>query len=343
MSFLKLDKDEGRSFDLGSMEDDIFIDKSSIGENEDQCLKWNVLAAGRKNKTIKKLLINLANTGYFLVGHDVNTGISHYHKLVNYSEYLTYFDKTRNVKCYNGVFYSLDMPLFQSSQKFENRLFVLFSSIADFPLNANISRRTFFLNWSKIQNYLPTNTYILRIADLGGIIASFYSNNNFDKNFETRIQNLLKYISDAYCISRENIVLYGGSKGGTGALLHGILGEYSTVAVDPIVSDEFYLQRNDMHYIEGCFPEYKEEKFRKILSMRKNIPYINIVTSEISEQYQYISSIFKGRNDVSVHIINHPEIKHHPDVGRMSLCLTTTLINSIFYRIKEQKVIHTLY
>ena len=47
-------------------------------------------------------------------------------------------------------------------------------------------------------------------------------------------------------LNKKNIILFGANKGGTGALLQGIIGKYHTVVVDPIVLDEFFVKnRND--------------------------------------------------------------------------------------------------
>ena len=272
------------------------------------------------------------------------TGRSIYHKLDDYDNFSSFFDKNRNVHHYNGVYYSLETPVCCSiKSNTKPRLFVLFSSIADFPLNADVARRTFFLNWPKVANFLPSNTYILRIADLGGIVSSFYSNNNYCTDFEDRIQNLLKYIISKIGVDKTSVLLYGVSKGGTGALLHSLIGKYSCLAVDPIVSDEFYLNRNDQHYVKNVFPETKDQKFQRCLLNNDYAPYINIITSEKSEQFKYISSLLKDRNDILIHQMNHPNIKHHPDVGKWSLCLATTLINSFFYKLHDNGAVKTIY
>ncbi len=311
---------------------EIKIDKSKIGNNTNECYQHNILAVARKYQSVKQFVIELANHGFFLVDHDVEKGISTFKKLNNYEEFIQNFHD-ENVKLWNNTYYTLETPVVEDS-KTSYRMLVVFSSIADFPLNASIKRRSFFRNWDKVKNYIPKNTYILRIADIGGVLGSFYLNSNFDPDFEAKIQNIIKKIANDLFIDKNNIVLFGGSKGATGALYHGITGKYATVAVDPIVSDKYYIEKmNDLHFVEGCFPVSKEKKFNDLLKKNNNLTNINIITSKNSQQFEFIHNIFYNRNDINHFVFTNYNIKTHPDVGRNVLTFSTTLINSIFYHI----------
>lgn len=328
---LKLSRDNiEHEIVLNFQEQEIHIDKSQIGTNEEECFKHNVLAVARKYKFIKKLVVDLANHGFFLVEHDSKQGISIFRKLDDYEKFLSAFNNPE-IKLWNNTYYTLEKPLV-SDEKTSYRMLVIFSSIADFPLNASIFRRSFFKNWGKVQNFIPKNTYVLRIADIGGVLGSFYLNSNFDHFFEDKIQSLIKKISEDLSINKNDIVLFGTSKGATGALYHGILGKYSTVAVDPIVSDEYYInEMNDLHFVEGAFPVSKEDKFNTIIDKNENLKNINIITSKNSQQFVFIDSLFCNRSDINYFVFTNPYIKTHPDVGPNTLVFSTTLINSIFY------------
>lgn len=328
---LKLTRDNiDREIVLNFQNQEIHIDKSKIGNNKEECFKHNVLAVARKYKFIKKMVIDLANHGFFLVEHDTKQGISIFRKLDDYEKFLPSFNNPE-VKLWNNTYYTLEKALF-SDEKTSYRMLVIFSSIADFPLNASIFRRSFFKNWEKVQNFIPKNTYILRIADIGGVLGSFYLNSNFDHFFEDKIQNLIKKISEDLNIDKSNIILFGTSKGATGALYHGILGKYSSVAVDPIVSDEYYInEMKDLHFVSGCFPYSKEEKFIKLFNKNSKLENINIITSKNSQQFEFIDSLVHKRNDINYFVFTNPYIKTHPDVGPNTIVFSTTLINSIFY------------
>ena len=321
--------------------EEVYIDKSKIG-NKDECFKHNVLAVARKYKFIKKFVIDLANHGFFLVEHDIKKGISIFRKLDDYKKFCQSF-KNPEIKLWNNTYYTLDTPVI-NDKKINCRMLVIFSSIADFPLNASIFRRSFFKNWDKVQNYIPRNTYVLRIADIGGVLGSFYLNSNFDHFFESKIQNIIKKISEDFSINKNNIVLFGTSKGATGALYHGIIGKYPTVAVDPIVSDEYYINNmNDLHFVEGAFPVSKEDKFNAIFDKNKDLKNINIITSRNSQQFKFIYNLVRERNDISFYIFTNSQITTHSDVGPNTLIFSTTLINSMFYHVYNANRIDSDY
>lgn len=313
----------------------IYIDKSKIGNTQKERLQWNVLAVARNSVELRKSLATLSSNGFFLVGHDRSTGISKFQKLEDYESFKSNFESWRNCSIFkNGLFYSLEEPVGVGAKHSCARLLVLFSSIADYPMNASVSRRAWFWNWLKCRNYLPQNTYILRIADIGATLAAFYSNTNFDNQFEIKIQNLIAHIICELDIPWENVILYGSSKGGSGALLHGILGGYQTVSVDPIVSDEYYLFKAaapDFHFVDGCFPESKETKFIRLINEMQFSPFINIITSRNSQQYSYIRRICQPSKGMKFFTFDNASICCHADVSPKTIVFQTTLINSIFY------------
>lgn len=322
-----------REINIDLPQRELLIDKSEIGATDAAKIQHNFLAVARQYPNAKKLLIKLANNGFFLVDHSTRTGISVFRKLVSYEEFLPSF-KDDAVKLYNDTFYTIEEPNIKGKK---NRLLVVFSSIADFPMNAMISRRMFFKNFETINKYIPKNTYILRIADIGGILGSFYMNSNFDPLFEDKIQALIARIVATYNISDEDVLLYGVSKGGTGALYHGILSKYKTVAVDPIVSDEHYLYRcNDQHFVEGVFPSDKATKFKSLISKVNSLNNINIICSKNSEQYQFINDLLLGRKGMNYYQFNGNNIKTHIDVGPQTVGFLTALINALFYNIKAE-------
>lgn len=318
------------NIDYGSNE--IYIDKSKIGKNEKEKLLHNFLAVGRQNKEAKKLIARLSSNKFYLVQH--SNGISLFKRFGKVALFKNSFSE-HNINCWDNTFYTLDEPSARSNST--PRLLVVFSSIADFPFNASLSRRMFFKNYSSIAKYIPKNTYILRIADLGGVLGSFYLNSNADPNFENKVQNIIRKIQMEKGINDSHTVFYGTSKGGTGALYHGLKMSIKTLSVDPIVSDDFYINKhNDLHFVEDAFPEYKEAKFNELMSELnyKQLSFIKIITSPNSEQFEYIRDIIFSKNlSINKYIFNNPFIKTHPDVGKHTLSFTTTMLNNLLYNI----------
>lgn len=322
--------------------DEIYIDKSTVGKNNDEKLLHNFLAVGRKSEAAKKLISKLSSKSFYLVKH--MNGISVFKKFNDSNVFINLFDD-KNIKSWNDTFYTLDSPIHETTKN--KRLLVVFSSIADFPFNASLSRRMFFKNFSTIHKYIPKNTYILRIADIGGVLGSFYLNSNADFNFENKVQDLIRKVMKDVGTVNDQVVLYGTSKGATGALYHGLEMGLKTLAVDPIVSDEFYIERyDDLHFVEGAFPQYKQDKFNRLMNKNKDkrIGFIKIVTSNNSEQYSYIENIIFSKNkSINRYVFSNPNIKHHPDVGEQTLNFATAMLNNLFYDVAADKSFFSEY
>lgn len=313
---------------------ELYIDKSQLGSTPDECLKHNIISTGRKYKYVASFLMHCASCGFFLVRHDQENGISVLRNMKDRKKFMPAFGK-RGTKLWNDVFYTLEKPVsvFAASKSI-CRMLVVFSSIGEFPFNAAVANRAFYLDWPDVKNDIPANTYILRIADTGGVLGAFYMNSNFDKSFEQRVHDLIIHIANECHIAKGNIILYGANKGGTGALLHGILGEYRTIAVDPVVTDRFFIEkRNDQHFVTESFSEDKEKKFKNLLEESNNLDHIHIVTSYASEQFKYIKDIVWTHKDVHMYIFNNENIKKQGDVLKNTVVFVKTLINAMYYNI----------
>lgn len=230
----------------------IKIDKSAFGKDANARLNHNLYGLARSYAEAKDVSIQLSKLGYFMVSHE--NGVSTFY---NYSDKSLY-DQILLPKLYTrfkSIYYSIEWP--QAGIK-PSRVLVIFSSVADLPYNADIERRLIFKNFKTIAKYIPYDTAIVRISDIGGIVGSFYLNNYFSMDLEDSIQTLLKDLGNLTGVGHEDIVLYGVSKGGTGALYHGLVGDYKFAAVDPIVSDDHHERKhNDSHFTIDAFPPQK--------------------------------------------------------------------------------------
>ena len=246
----------------------------------------SLIDLARYNKKAYEDLIFLANNGYYIYNVKENNITSFVHHSA--------IHKTWN-RISNGEFciedslvYSFTEPLLKN---FDTNLLVIFSSISGEMYQPYLFRY-FEQNFSSIQKHISPNTAILRIADMGGVTGAYYLNTNYMIDNEIKIQKLIKKISNK--IDAKKTILFGISKGGSGALYHGIMGNYNILAVDPIVDDEFYLTKcNDLHFVREIFKETKKIKFNRII---ENLNYSDlnngcIICSPRSEQYPYISSL----------------------------------------------------
>jgi hypothetical protein len=316
----------------------LYIDRSHVGDIKER--GHNLIGFSRREERVNELVVKLATKGFFLVSS--SDGNSKFEKFTTAKEFKSNV-KVDNLQIYNNLYYTLEKPLLEFAS---NRLIVIFSSVADRAFNADIATRNFFTNFGTISKYIPQNSYVLRISDIGGIIGSFYMNTTFSDTIEDDIQGLLKFILNSNNIAKEDVVLYGGSKGGTSALYHGILGGYKCVAVDPIVSDKYHEESSgDSHFTKEygdyrIYPRTKQDKFSDLMNKTTIPDYINIIYSEQSPVYNAINTIIKD-NDIENRInylnICHPKIKTHPDVAVKSINILMLVMNNLFYGLGEIK------
>ncbi|ABY70161.1 hypothetical protein APJL_1609 [Actinobacillus pleuropneumoniae serovar 3 str. JL03] len=344
LDFFKIEFNENTKYEELNIDfnaKEIYIDKSTIGKDEKEKLNYNFLAVGRANKVAKKLISDLANNSYFLTAHA--NGISVFTKFIDGESFLPYF-KNKGVKVYNQVFYTLDKPI---EYDINNRLIVIFSPVSDLPFNASIDRRMFFKDFPNIKENTPKNTYVLRIADIGGVLGSAYLNTISDNKIEERVQELINKIQQDLLISELDTVFYGFGKGATGALYHGIKMHSKTLAIDPLVSDEYYLKEfNDMHFTQGIFDKSKKDKFLQLFNEFKgrDLRNVTIITSINSEQFKYISEIMNLLEpEVNLITLNNKNITESKDIINEGNNIILSLINSLLYGFNFNVNLNTNY
>ncbi|OIY14142.1 MULTISPECIES: XcbB/CpsF family capsular polysaccharide biosynthesis protein [Citrobacter] len=303
------------------------IDKSDTDKN--------IIELSFDDNELKQKLIVLANYGFMVYVHRGSvSSLVHYSEIKNLWIPVKEGDYSINP---DGVVYSFEKAQCSDDEK----LLVVFSQMPLKPFSGSLYRY-FAKNFATIGKYVGNNVSILRIADIGGITGAFYLDTNALPNNANNISGLLNGVIEENDISPNNVVLYGCSKGGTAAVYHGLTNNYKVVAVDPILDDGFYItKKNDLHLIDGIFPETKRDVFNRVISeyLTKGIDTdVNIIVSQNSEQYEYIMDIIKPISDYST-IANstNDKIKSHPDVGPHSVHMIVTMINTSLSGIKLSK------
>ena len=307
------------------------VDLAAFGDTE-----LNILGLARKNQDLKKQVVQLANKGFYLYKHENKIS-----SFVQHDEIKKIWLRVKEgeLKTFNSLFYKLQEPKINDGSK---RLIVAFSSMNENIFSPSLSVRCLVENFRSIDKYIPDNCYVLRIADVGNAVCSFYLNNNYNKKMESDVQDLIRSIALEHCMSLEDdVVLYGPSKGGTAALYHALIGGYKAVSVDPIVSDEYYEEvYEDTHFTTGTFPETKQDKFKRVLAATKFINQINVIYSERSPQHPYIREVLKT-SPISgeINFINsrNRQIQEHAHVSPFTLNVTLALINGMFYGFSKKR------
>lgn len=300
----------------------------SLKENE------NLMTEERRNNNSCSLLFAMANRGFY----QYMTKENRFSSFVQHDELPFLWKKISTGEAYfneDGVVYSFDAKKLKP-----NKLLVVFSSVNS-PIYKPHLDRMFTKNFSSIGKYVAEDTMIMRIADLGGVTGSYYLNSKYLPFNENNIQKLIKEIQFKNKIKK--VVLLGASKGGSAALYHGMKGGYDFVAVDPIVTDDYYFKKfNDLHFMRNVCMISKQESFEKLLIDHDwQSTKINrvLITSKKSPQYEYLSKILfdKYLGNFSVYINSDPAIKDHPDVSPKSLMTTTSLVNKCLEDIPVKK------
>jgi len=274
---IELDNDLIRAaiaVDLSS--DEILVDRKALGTTDDERLKYNLYTLASKNGNFKKLVVDLCNEGFVIVGHRAR--VSRFVRFSSAEAMLPFMGgyEYTELLTHERIIYSLEKP----PSMVARRMLVVFSSVADPRYASNLAKRNFFKNFSTVGKYIPHDTCVLRLSDLGGVVGSFYLNNNSDSRVEASVQEIIALVARKCAISKEDIVCYGGSKGGVGALYHAVMGGYKAVAVDPVIGEEHYeLVHNDCHFTVGTFPVRRFDKFVNLLK-----------TSELNDACSIISS-----------------------------------------------------
>lgn len=286
---------------------------------------WNMISLSRRVGEFRETLRLIAGKGL------------HLYKLENSTSSFVGVNKLRDIWTAvesgamqydeNNVPYTWTAAPIRKREK----LLVIFSSIANQPHQSSLKRH-FEQNFATLGKYIPQNTSILRIADLGGVNGGWYLNTNYLTNNFANVQALIRRQCSTHGIDIADTVFYGASKGGTAALLHGMAMGAKVVAVDPIISDRLYVEQyDDLHFTVGNFPKTKDQLFEEVKASYRptNAGAITVLYSDMSPQFAFINERLRPwtMNSISYINVSHPEIKDHPDVGPRSMSTTVMLIN----------------
>lgn len=275
----------------------------------------------------KRLLLKLTNLGYSLYYH-----ADHESRFIRHDRLSRHWPAVKsgaiNVSP-DDIFHTIEEP---PNGRIE-RLVVVFSPISSRPRLVRYFRPSF----SKLQKFIAPNTAVLRVADVGGVKGAFYLDTTALPENSLNIHRLIQNIVDRLAVPRNNVVIYGASKGGTGAIYHALAGGWRYVAVDPILSDEWYeTYKNDYHFTTGnVFPRSKQEVFSDLFTEvardRKACDEGSVlITSSRSPQFAYTSEAIKPlRERMTIFNSQNVGIKKHPDVAPKTIYAQVMAINSL--------------
>lgn len=292
----------------------------------------NIIYSARQNKDTYWKFIEILKHDYLLIGHKNYSSIfmkrtEYFPEKIKGYEYL---------KRHKNVLYTYHAPEAKKiSPSLPQRLLVLFShmngTVAGYN-NNNIITRTFNPYFLDIQRSLVKNVHVLRLGDLTLSHGSYYHNTQVFPDYEEQIQELITSIRKRYNISNENTILYGGSKGGSGALLHAAIGDYHAILGDPIINLSFYnFDRNDYHFVQNFLPLDLTDNIIKHCKGNKNTKYI---FGHKAQKLNYgaschLASLSNGVVKI-VDLSGDSKITQHPHITSNSVPEQITLMNLMF-------------
>lgn len=313
----------------------VHLDHKTISQTPNE----TIITLARKDPAIKEKLVVLANAGFHL--YVLRDGVS---SMVRHRRIKTLW---RNVIAgdikvdSNDIFYKLE----PATGAGEPRLLVVFSAIAAQIYTPSLMRH-FEQNFATAAKYVPKNTNILRIADFGGVVGSFYLNSHALPRHEDHIHARIVAMAKSLGVADENIVLYGTSKGGTAAAFYAMRHGWRAVAVDPILSDEHYVKSHrDLHFTLGTSASTKQERFAEVIQNVHAQTRLSVVCSTRSPQFPFIESTLVDRFRDRFLFLNseNTDIKTHPDVGRQTLPHALAQINRHLAGLEAPGGFHTVW
>lgn len=298
----------------------VHVDHSGV---EGATASDNIITLARKDPALREKLVLLANEGFHL--YTLRTGVSSMvrHRRIKTLWAMALASEVAYDK--NDIFSTLQT----AEGSGEPRLLVVFSSIAGKMYTPSLLRH-FEQNFSTIGKYLPKNTHILRIVDFGGVVGSFYLNSISLPENEKHIHARIADTAASLGVAPQNIVLYGGSKGGTAAAFYAMHHGWRGIAADPILSDEHYIKKyNDLHFTVGTFLATKQQRFAEAVQAVHPEARLSVICSTRSPQYGYIDETLIQRFKDRFLFLNseNSDIRNHPDVGRLTIPHALAQIN----------------
>ncbi|MER8027002.1 XcbB/CpsF family capsular polysaccharide biosynthesis protein [Glutamicibacter protophormiae] len=299
----------------------------------------DLMSLSHRNNAYKGLLVELTRRGYYTYWNRENeTRLIRHDRIIHH--WAAVKDGTYSVSSSN-IIHAYEPP----SAGAPKRLVIIFSPLSSKPRLA----RYFIPSFKSLQKFLPPQTAVLRIADIGGVKGAFYLNTAYQPNNTSMISELINtYIRDLN-IDPSSVVLYGASKGGTASVYHGISNGWKFVAVDPVMSDVWYEENyGDYHFTaDGIFVESKQDTFKSLVAEAQqsfNQPYGGsvVITAPRSPQNSSTTQLLSPlSNYLTILESSNRLITDHPEVAPNTIYAQVLAINSLLldFEFPKEKII----
>lgn len=164
----------------------------------------------------------------------------------------------------------------------------------------------------------------MRLTDFNISHGSHYVSTPNFPDYEEQVQGLLKKFRKDLNVSHDRVVLYGGSKAGTGALVHGVLGDYHAVACDPIINATKYNEDSNRHFVKNFRPA---DLSSKINGAKKGNRREKVIIANRFVEFNFQNSQKVNGGAIRLIDLNDPTIVKHPRVTPESVPEQLALMN----------------
>lgn len=241
-----------------------------------------------------------------------------------------YLWKRKDLIQEGSLFFTLDdQPENKQTSVQEKKLLVIFSCMPPTEKYSSHSSadRNFVPFFPLMARNLVKDVLIMRIMDLNLSHGSHYISTPNYPEMEEDVQNAIKKVAMNHGIISDNIVLYGSSKGGAGALYHGTLMDYKLLAVDPIISLEEYNKNGDYHFLEHLRRVDLTNDINNNLEKCTKRKFI-ICNKNVTFNYQKI----KGLNPAKVTVVSVKDEKvlYHHQIAKNTVPEQLAILNGFF-------------
>ncbi|WP_240594914.1 accessory Sec system protein Asp2, partial [Mammaliicoccus vitulinus] len=182
-----------------------------------------------------------------------------------------------------------------------------------------------------LERSLVKNVYTMRIMDLNVSHGSHYINTVNYPDYEQEIQESIENVRNYLDIDKKNVVFYGVSRGGAGAIVHGTSMDYKTLAVDPILNIGDKLEANDRRLLKGLRKEDLVPMVNENLSVSNKFQKVIICSENVKLYYEQSMRINKDKAKVinmkDDKITSHPEVS--PNTVPEQLMILNNLLSGV--------------
>ena len=301
---------------LDNYNPDLNVNKLRINMHSEKNMLQIAVDNATVNKEFKRLMAN-----DYILGEHMN-GISYFQKRK------TFPFLNPEVQEFKDLKFIIQEKISQRAQK-QDKLVVIFTPFFG-SFAPQVSKRMPYDVWPDIQKSLVKDTYILRIMDYNLSHGSSYINTVNFPEYESQVQELISTTMAEKNIKKNNVVFWGSSKGGAGALYHGIMGDYKVVAVDPVLDEKWYLEnKNDIHFLDGLRETDLVPKINKMIdSSEFKFKKFVITNSHFSFNNETLNRLSKSNFIFPVDIDMPNAYDHLHVVGYNSKIHSLTLLNA---------------